>query len=101
MKVSASEQVQGWLTSLPPETKHKVRLGLRQLAQSKGDIKSIAPPLDGFNRLRIGSLRIIYRQTSRTEIRLEYANSRDRVYETFQQIVRAMTEKGLSSGGIK
>ena len=94
MKISASEQVQLWLTGLPPQTKHRVRLALRQLAKGKGDIKGLAGPLEGFNRLRIGSLRVIYRQPKRREILLEYAQSRDRVYETFQQIVQAMQEKG-------
>ncbi len=93
MKISASEQVQLWLTGLPPQTKRRVRLALRQLAKGQGDIKGLAAPLEGFNRLRIGSLRVVYRQTKRLEIRLEYANSRDLVYETFQQIARAMREK--------
>lgn len=93
MKVSASEQVQAWLTSLPPETKHKVRLALRKLADGNGDVKALAGPLDGFNRLRIGGLRVIYRQTARHEICLEYANSRDRVYEIFQQLARAIKER--------
>lgn len=92
MKVSASEQVQAWLTALPPQTKRRVRLALRRLAEGKGDIKALAPPLDGFNRLRIGSMRVVYRQTARNQILLEYADSRDRIYEIFQQIVRAMQE---------
>ena len=93
MKVSASEQVQSWLTSLPPETKHKVRLAFRKIANGKGDVKALAGPLGGFNRLRIGSLRVIYRQTDRNELRLEYANSRDRVYEIFQELARAIAER--------
>lgn len=93
MKILASEQVQLWLTGLPPQTKHRVRLALRQLAKGQGDIKGLSAPLEGFNRLRIGSCRVIYRQTKRFEIRLEYANSRDLVYATFQQIARAMREK--------
>ena len=92
MKVSASEQVQAWLIALPPETKRRVRLALRRLAEGKGDIKAVAPPLGGFNRLRIGSLRVVYRQTARDQLLLEYADSRDRIYEIFQQIVRAMEE---------
>lgn len=93
MKLSASEQVQTWLTSLPPETKHKVRLALRGLVKGQGDIKALSSPLDGFNRLRIGSLRVIYQQRSRSDIFLEYAESRDRVYETFQELARAMAER--------
>jgi mRNA-degrading endonuclease RelE of RelBE toxin-antitoxin system len=92
-KISASEQVQTWLIRLPPATKHKVRLALRKLGNGKGDIKALSGPLEGFNRLRIGSLRVIYRQTGRQDFFLEYANSRDRVYEVFQQVARAITER--------
>ncbi len=96
-KVSASEQVQEWLTALPPETKRKVRMALRRLAKGQGDIKALASPLGGFNRLRIGSLRVIYRQTARDKLHLEYADSRDRIYEIFQQLVHAIEEKPKES----
>ena len=87
MKISASEQVQCWLAGLPPETKHRVRLALRGLARGRGDIKGLIGPLTGFNRLRIGGLRIIYRQVRAREIRLEYANNRDVVYELYREIL--------------
>jgi len=87
MKISASEQVAGWLCALPPQTKHRVRLGLRDLAKGKGDIKGLQGPLEGFNRLRIGGLRIIHRQISGKEILLEYANTRDAVYELYERIL--------------
>lgn len=87
MKISASEQVQTWLAGLPPETKHRVRLALRGLARGRGDIKGLLGPLTGFNRLRIGGLRIIYRQTQAREIRLEYANNRDVIYELYREIL--------------
>jgi mRNA-degrading endonuclease RelE of RelBE toxin-antitoxin system len=72
---------------LPPQTKHRVRLSLRELTKSHGDIKGLQGPLEGFNRLRVGGLRIIFRQISGTEIRLEYANTRDAVYELYEQIL--------------
>ena len=87
MKISASEQVQLWLSGLPPETKHRVRLALRGLARGRGDIKGLLGPLTGFNRLRIGGLRIVYRQTRAQEIRLEYANNRDVIYELYREIL--------------
>jgi len=67
------------------------------MAAGKGNIKALAPPLDGFNRLRIGSLRVVYRQTACDQSLLEYADSRDRIYEIFQQIVRAMEEDPAKS----
>jgi len=87
MKISASEQVAAWLVALPPQTKHRVRLALRGLVTGKGDIKGLQGPLEGFNRLRIGGLRVIYRQISGKEILLEYANTRDAVYELYEQIL--------------
>jgi len=87
MKISASEQVAAWLVALPPQTKHRVRLALRGLVKGKGDIQGLQGPLEGFNRLRIGGLRIIYRQVSGKEILLEYANTRDAVYELYEQIL--------------
>ncbi|MEX1048663.1 MAG: hypothetical protein WED15_03980 [Akkermansiaceae bacterium] len=87
MQISAFDQVAAWLCGLPPQTKHRVRLALLGLTKGRGDIKGLQGPLEGFNRLRIGGLRIIYRQISGNEIRLEYANTRDAVYELYEQIL--------------
>ncbi|MBJ7328205.1 MAG: hypothetical protein JHC52_12775 [Chthoniobacterales bacterium] len=87
MKISASDQVAAWLTALPPQTKKRVRTALRALAKRKGDIKGLQGDLEGFSRLRIGGIRILHRQVSVREIRLEYANTRDVVYEMFRQLL--------------
>ena len=87
MKISASDQVAGWLTALPPHTKKRVRAVLRTLASGKGDIKGLQGDLEGFSRLRIGGIRILHRQVSAREIKLEYANTRDVVYEMFRQLL--------------
>jgi len=87
MKISASDQVASWLVALPPQTKHRVRLGLRTLAKGKGDIKGLQGSLEGYNRLRIGGMRIIFRQISGKEILLEYASTRDAVYELYEGIL--------------
>ncbi len=87
MKILASEQVQHWLLALPPDAKKRVRSALRALAQGRGDIKALRGELEGFCRLRIGGLRIVYSQVSGQVLRLEYADSRDVVYETFLKIL--------------
>lgn len=87
MKISASDQVADWLCALPPQTKRRVRTALRVLAKGRGDIKGLQGSLEGFNRLRIGGIRIIFRQISGKEILLEYANTRDVIYELFEQIL--------------
>lgn len=87
MKILASDQVAAWLTALPPQTKKRVRAALRSLAAGKGDIKGLQGDLEGFSRLRIGGIRILHRQVSAREIKLEYANTRDVVYEMFRQLL--------------
>lgn len=62
---------------------------MRDLLKSRGNIKALQGPLEGFNRLRIGGRRIIYRQISTRQVLLEYANTRDVVYEMFEQILNS------------
>lgn len=88
IRISASDQVAAWLTALPPQTKHRVRMAVRGLARGQGDIKGLQGPLEGFNRLRVGGIRILYRQVSSQEICLEYAHTRDAVYEIFERILK-------------
>jgi mRNA-degrading endonuclease RelE of RelBE toxin-antitoxin system len=87
MKISASEQVASWLCGLPPQRKRRVRLALRGLARGRGDIKGLQGPLEGFCRLRVGGMRIIFRQLAGKEILLEYANTRDVIYELYERIL--------------
>jgi mRNA-degrading endonuclease RelE of RelBE toxin-antitoxin system len=88
MRILASEPVQRWLAALPPETKKRVRAALRGLQSGRGDIKALSGELDGFCRLRIDGLRIVYSQHPGQIIRLEYTDSRDLVYETFLKVLQ-------------
>jgi mRNA-degrading endonuclease RelE of RelBE toxin-antitoxin system len=92
MKISASDQVQRWLIALPPETKKRVRAALHGLENGRGDIKALRGELEGFCRLRIDGLRIVYSQHPGQIIQLEYADSRDVVYETFLKVLH---ERGI------
>jgi mRNA-degrading endonuclease RelE of RelBE toxin-antitoxin system len=87
MTILASEQVRNWLTALPPDTKKRVRAALRGLEQGRGDIKALQGELEGFCRLRIDGLRVVYSQHVGRVIRLEYADSRDVIYETFLRVL--------------
>ena len=87
MRISASEQVQRWLVSLPPDSKKRVRAALRGLQNERGDIKGLRGELEGFCRLRIGGLRVVYSHLPGKVVRLEYADSRDVVYETFLRVL--------------
>jgi mRNA-degrading endonuclease RelE of RelBE toxin-antitoxin system len=93
MRISASDQVQGWLVALPPDTKKRVRAALRGLAKGRGDIKALRGELEGFCRLHIGGLRIVYSQLPQETLRLEYADRRDVVYETFLKILSEQKQR--------
>ena len=95
MKISASDQVQRWLVALPPDTKKRVRHALHGLQRGRGDLKALRGELEGFCRLRIEGLRIVYSQHREQIIRLEYADSRDVVYETF---LRVLHERKTQTG---
>jgi mRNA-degrading endonuclease RelE of RelBE toxin-antitoxin system len=73
--------------ALPPDTKKRVRAALHGLQNGRGNIKALQGELEGFCRLRIEGLRIVYSQHRGQIIRLEYADSRDVVYETFLKIL--------------
>ncbi len=86
MKISASEQVAEWLSRLAPEPKRRVRVALKGLETWRGDIAPLHGELEGFYRLLIGGYRIVFRVMRRKIIRLEYADTRDVVYEVFRQL---------------
>ncbi len=86
MKISASNQVAGWLSGLPPDPKRRMRAALRGLEGWQGDIKALRGELEGFYRLRVGGYRIVYRVMEGEVIRLDYADTRDVVYEAFRQL---------------
>jgi mRNA-degrading endonuclease RelE of RelBE toxin-antitoxin system len=95
MKISASEQVQSWLSGLRPDAKRRVRAALRNL---KGpgralDIKALRSELEGFYRLRVGDYRIVYHLEAGQTIRLDYADLREEIYEAFKRL-RALRESG-------
>lgn len=95
MKISASEQVQLWLLGLPPEPRGRVRRALKGLAQGRAtdlDLKPLRRELEGFYRLRVGDYRVVYHLEPGKLIRLDYADIRDVVYDTFRML-RALKDK--------
>ena len=91
MKILASDQVAKWLRNSPPEPKQRVRAAFRRLERWQGDIKPLRGELEGFYRLRVGGYRIVCCMVSKSLVQLEYADTRDVVYEAFRQL-RLLTE---------
>ena len=88
MRILASEQVQCWLISVPPEPKKRIRAELKLLAAGKAEeVKALRGELDGYLRLRIGDYRIICHVGAGPRIKLDYADIRETIYGTFLQIL--------------
>ena len=92
MKISVEldPQVAGFVRSLAPEPRKRLRDGLRGLEQERGDLKQLEADLAGYARLRIGSYRILvrfYAQSGRRVARCVFAEKRSVVYELFAEIL--------------
>lgn len=100
MKISASEQVQEWLSALPPDTKRRVRAALRALEAGARhlDIKALRGELEGFYRLRVGHYRIVYHHGRGRTLYPDYADLRDDIYEVFRRL-RMLRESGDDEQG--
>jgi mRNA-degrading endonuclease RelE of RelBE toxin-antitoxin system len=89
-EVQWSSQVRNFISSLAPESKRKLRAGLRALAEDRGDIKSLVDELTGYSRLRVGEFRVIYRDAFEHGVPVRkclFAERRDVVYEIFRKMV--------------
>src|SRR5437762_7109012 len=89
-EVQWSRQVQNFVASLAPEPKKKLRAAIRELARSKGDIRPLVDDLVGYQRLRVGEFRVIYREAVERGVAVRkclFAERRDVVYEIFRTMV--------------
>jgi mRNA-degrading endonuclease RelE of RelBE toxin-antitoxin system len=92
MKVEVSDQVSAFVRSQAPESRRKLRLALRRLAEQRGDIRALEGPLRGYHRLRVGQFRIVFAIRAHTGqppcIRCLFAERRDIVYAVFSQALQ-------------
>ncbi|MGA2657599.1 MAG: hypothetical protein ABSH34_08765 [Verrucomicrobiota bacterium] len=89
-EVQWSEQVQNFASSLAPEPRRKSRLAIRRLAEDRGDIRPLVDELTGYNRLKVGHFRVVYREAFEKGVPVRkclFAERRDVVYEVFRQMV--------------
>jgi len=89
-RVEVSSQVASFIRSRAPEPRQQLRLALRQLAAERGEIKSLEGRLKNYFRLRVGNYRIVFRYSNSGKIiQCIFAESRDLVYELFEQLMHA------------
>ena|SRR5437867_12166743 len=89
-EVQWSDQVQEFVASLPPESKKKLRAAIRALAADKGDIQPLVDDLTGYQRLRVGDFRVIYRHGFENAMPVRkclFAERRNIVYDIFRKMV--------------
>ena len=87
IRVRVTSEVLDYLKMLPPEPRHALKLGIKELAREQGDIRSLSDELEGFHRLRVGSQRVIFEYEFVDGIRTitcVFAGTRKWIYEVFQ-----------------
>ena len=85
MRVRLSAQVVEFVRSQAPESRRRLRSALRALAREEGDLKPLEGPLQEYQRLRVGSYRVILRYASSKVIECVFAERRNVVYEIFAE----------------
>jgi mRNA-degrading endonuclease RelE of RelBE toxin-antitoxin system len=86
-KVQVREQVKAFIETLAPESRKRIRLGLRGLEAERGDCIPLREKLAGYHRLRIGGYRVVYRYLPGNVIECVFAESRSLVYHLFERDV--------------
>jgi mRNA-degrading endonuclease RelE of RelBE toxin-antitoxin system len=87
IEVRVREEVLDYLRKLPPESRHAVRLAIKDLAHERGDIRALTDDLDGFCRLRVGTYRVIFEYEmigGKPTATCVFSGARRWVYEAFQ-----------------
>jgi mRNA-degrading endonuclease RelE of RelBE toxin-antitoxin system len=86
-RVQAREQVKAFIDTLAPDSRKKLKSGLRGLETEKGDCIALREKLAGYHRLRIGGYRVLYRYLPGKVIECVFAESRSLVYHLFEREV--------------
>ena len=89
-EVRVAPQVEQFVKSRAPEPRQALRKAIKGLASEQGDIKALEGKLADWNRLRVSSYRVLYKETAESGVRIincVYANHRSVVYELFQKLL--------------
>ena len=91
MPVTVRRQVIDFIRQQPPESRHRLRLAVRGLANDRGDMKAMEGDLEGFHRLRVGPFRVVFHYVpSKTGMVIDcvFAERRSVVYLLLQEMLR-------------
>jgi len=94
-RVQVRAQVKGFIDTLGPESRKKLRLALRGLESERGDLLALKEKLSGYHRLRIGAYRVVYRYLPGKVIECVYAEERSLIYHLFERdFLRRLRHEG-------
>src|SRR4051812_29112549 len=91
LRVEVKSQVIDFIRRQSPESRHRLRLAVRKLADERGNIKDLSGDCAGYLRLSVGDYRIIfrYRATPRgAGILCIFAERRSVVYIMLERMIR-------------
>ncbi|MGA2384862.1 MAG: type II toxin-antitoxin system RelE/ParE family toxin [Gemmatimonadales bacterium] len=86
-RVRVPAEVVALLRGLHPELKRRIRAGCDRLVQDPGVGKALRGELAGLRSLRVGRIRVVYRE-SPAAIDIVAVGPRDRIYEETLRLVR-------------
>jgi mRNA interferase RelE/StbE len=84
-RVVVREQVKGFIETLGPESRKKIRLALRGLESERGDRLPLKEKLSGYHRLRVGGYRVVYRYLPGKVIECVFMEERGLIYDLFEK----------------
>jgi mRNA-degrading endonuclease RelE of RelBE toxin-antitoxin system len=84
-RVQVREQVKTFTATLSPESRRRLRLGLRGLETERGDRLALKEKLAGYHRLRVGGYRVVFRYLPGKVIECVVAEERSLVYDLFER----------------
>jgi mRNA-degrading endonuclease RelE of RelBE toxin-antitoxin system len=84
-RIQLRAQVKDFLDRLPPEPRRRLKLALRALEGERGDRTALRERLAGYQRLRVGGYRVIYRYLPGGVTECVFAERRSLVYQLFER----------------
>ena len=85
--IRIQDEAVDYLRRFAPQPRDALRVATKDLAHEKGDITALTDELEGFNRLRVGSHRVVFEYqiiSSQRVITCVFAGPRKWIYEIFQ-----------------
>ena len=84
-RIQLRAQVKDFMDRLAPEPRRRLKLALRSLESDRGDRTTLREGLAGYQRLRVGGYRVIFRYLPGGVTECVFAERRSLVYQLFER----------------